>query len=162
MRKIFLLGLIFVAVNAFSQTTLSSDQEKQVKKINKEIQKQVKALQKNETLSADDKKSEINKLRTQQEERVSKIAPAEITKSVKSIDWNKEYVKIDKAEAERLKSIIKAELSDLGTQADNLGKEKKEIEAQIDELKRRKKFVGEQQKALKQKTKETKNLYKSY
>ncbi len=167
MKKLFLFGLILIATNAFSQkienVPLNSDQQKQVKNINKEFQKQIDKIVENDKMDYNEKKSQVAKLKTDRDTQLKGMLLPEQLGTVEKddgINWEKENKKIDKLESARLKAEMEAKIAVVQKDIDALDKPKQDLQKQIDDLKSKQKEIEKQQDALKDKQKEIKAQYK--
>lgn len=166
MKKILLLGLLFMATNAFSQAPtnipLSKEQEKQVSKINKETVQQINAVMTNSELSAEDKKNQLSKLKENRDAQAHALLTAEQVSTFEAndhINWENESKKIDKMEAAKLKTEMNAKLSEVNKQMDDLKKQEQNIQSQMNDLKAKQKAIKEQQNGLKNQIKKIKAQY---
>ncbi len=163
MKKLVLLGMLLIAVNAFSQE-LTKVQKKEVKKINKEAQKQVDKIVDDNQLSASDKKVKVQTVKSERDSKVNDLLLSEQPSAellIKDpIDWSDAVKDIDKRESARLKAEKKAKLSELGKQKKDLEMEKQNIKKQIDNLKKRLDAIDNQLDVVKQSRKDVSDQYK--
>lgn len=161
MKKFLFIGLLFVAGNVFCQT-LSKEQEKQVKNIHKQVQKEIDDVIDSPDLSAEDKKNRISAAKDKRDAQLANVVSAEQAFSVKAKDpvkWDKAISKVDKQESAKLKTEMNEKLDVLDDQAKELDGRESEIKDQIRILKKEQDEVNAQQKALKNKRKGVKAQY---
>jgi len=154
MKKLFLLGLILIATNAFGQT------DKQVSNINKTTQKQIDVVVANNDLSFAEKKDEIARLKNERDAQLAQILTPEAISALKDgINWEKEAAKIQKIENDRLKAEMNAALAAVDRDINENNRQIKELENQIKVIKTQQSNLQLQIKGLNDKKKEIKASY---
>lgn len=166
MKKLLLFSLLFMGLATFSQAQtnipLSKDQEKQVSKINKDISKQIEAVQSNEKLSSAEKKAQLATLKTTRDSQArALLTPEQIStfEASDKINWENENRKIDKIEAAKRKAEMKEKLAEVDKKIDELKKQEKELQGQIDNLRDKQKKIRSQQNEFKNQQKKIKSEY---
>jgi len=163
MKKIFLVGMLLLSVNAFCQEPLTKDQEKKMNTIQKETTKQLNSIVADAKMTSGEKKSQVQLLKN---ERNAKLADfmastqvaAALTKD--PVKWDAAMKQIDKNETTRLKKERQGRLDEISSQQKELDKQQSEIDRQIKELRSKQGDIKKQQKSLKDKEKAVKNEYK--
>ena len=163
MRKIFLAGMLLLAVNAFCQEPLTKDQEKKMNTIQKETTKQLNSIVADTKMTSGEKKSQVQLLKN---ERNAKLADFMASTQVSAalvkdpVKWDAAMKQIDKNETTRLKKEKQSRLDEISSQQKELDKRQSDIDKQIKDLKSKQDDIKKQQKALKDKEKAVKNEYK--
>lgn len=166
MKKMFLFGLLFMGAAAFSQAQtnipLSKEQEKQVSKINKDVAKQIKALQADVNLSSAEKKEQLAALKTTRDTQARTLLVPEQVGTFEAndkINWELESREIDRIEAANRKVEMKEKLAEVDKKIDELKKQEKELQGQIKNLNGKQKQVRRQQNELSNQKKKIKSEY---
>ncbi len=164
MKKLFIIGLLlFMAGNVFCQTAIDKDQQKKVKEIHKQVQKQHDEVVKHPSMSVDEKKNRVYATKNERDSKLADVLSPEQMEAVKAkdpIDWDGTIKKIDKQEKSRLKAERDQKLKDVDKQNRDLESQQDDIKKQMNDLKRKQKDLDEQQKALKQQKKDINAQYK--
>ncbi len=167
MKKFFFVVLMFVAGNVFCQTSqstaLDKEQEKKVKSIHKQVQKQHDEVINHPTMSAEEKKSRIYATKDERDAQLADVMTPEQAAAVKAkdpVNWDKAISKVDKQESTKRKAERDQKLKEVDKQAKDLDSQQGDVKKQMDDLKRKQKDLDEQQKALKQQKKDINAQYK--
>ena len=166
MKKIIFIGIfMFLAGNIFCQTITPMDknQQKTVKQIHKDVQKQHNDILKQPTMSADEKKDRVEASKSQRDAKLSEFLTYDQVVAVKlkdPIDWAGAHKKIEKQEKSRLKAERDVKLKEVDKEVRVLDGQQDALKKQMNDLKREQKNLDEQQKALKQRKKEINAQYK--
>ncbi len=166
MKKIIFIGILaFMAGNVFCQTAapMDKDQQKKVKNIHKQVEKQHEDVLKNQTMTADEKKARVQATKNERDAQLDEVLTPEQASAVKAkdpINWDKTHGKIDKQEKSRLKAEKDQKLKDVDKQSRELESQQDDVKKQMNDLKRKQKDLDEQQKALKKKKKDINAQYK--
>ena len=163
MRKIFLFGMLLLAVNAFCQEPLTKDQEKKLKTIQQETTKQLNSIVSDTKMTPGEKKSKVQLLKNGRDAKLADfMAVSQVEKALTKdpVKWDAAMKQIDKNETTRLKEEKQKRLDEISSQQKELDKQQAEIDRQIKDLKGRQDKIKQQQKALNDKQKAVKNEYK--
>ena len=165
MKKVIFIGIfMFLAGNIFCQTVpVDKNQQKQVKQIHKEIQKQHSDVIKHPTMTVDEKKARVEATKRERDARLSGILSSEQVEAVKlkdPVDWNGTHKKIDKQETSRLKAERDVKLREVDKEIRDIDGLLDDIKVQMNDLKRKQKDLSDQKKVLKQKRKGINAQYK--
>ncbi len=167
MKRFILIGLsLLMAGNVFCQApdgTLDKTQQKKVKEINKQTQKQHDDILKHPTMSAEEKRTRIQASKDERDEKLANVLTPEQVSTVKSkdpVDFDGAVKKVDKQEKAQLKAEKDQKLKDISQQEKALDKQNDDFKRQMEDLKRKQADLKDQQKALKEKRKEINTQYK--
>jgi len=165
MKKIIFIGVfMFLAGNIFCQTTpMDKDQQKKVKQIHKEIQKQHGDVLKHPTMTVDEKKARVEATKSERDAKLAELLTPEQAEAVKTkdpVDWAGTHKKIDKQEKSRLKAERDLKLKEVDKEARELESQQDDIKKQMNDLKRKQKDLSDQQKVIKQNRKDINAQYK--
>lgn len=154
---------MFLAANAFCQTPMDKDQQKEVKAIHKQVLKDNNDILKNQNLTADEKKYRIEASRNARDAKLDRALTSEQVSAVKAkdpINWDKTFNQIDKQEKSRLTAERDQRIREVDRELRDLSGHQDEIKKQMNDLKRRQKDFSDQEKILKNKKKSIKAEYK--
>jgi hypothetical protein len=161
MKKLLFIGLLFVAGNISGQT-LTKEQEKQVKSIHKQVEKEVDGVVDNPQLTAEEKKSRIYAAKDRRDARLEETLTHEQAAAVKLKDpvkWNRAVDRVDRAESAKLKGEMHDRMKVIDEQDRELDTKEDDIDMRMKILKKEKEEIGLQRKALKQQRKTVKAQY---
>jgi hypothetical protein len=161
MKTLLLIGLLCLAGIASGQT-LTKEQEKQVKTINKQVEQEIDDVVNNPSLTSDEKKHRIYAAKDRRDARLEETLTTDQAAAAKLKDpvkWSKAVDKIDKMEGAKLKGEMHDKLKVIDEQEKELDTKDDDIEMRIKILKKEQEEINLQRKALRQQRKVIKTQY---